>query len=71
MNKARVAFNNLNNVNFFLMSATDLNLDVLLKKYDLIIMNGVCMYINDIPFLDLLKKINKYPMMVVYTYKNL
>ena len=46
VNKACVAFNNLNNVNFFLMSATDINQDVLLKKYDLIIMNGVCMYIK-------------------------
>ncbi len=59
VNKACVAFNNLNNVNFFLMSATDINQDVLLKKYDLIIMNGVCMYINDIPLLDLFKYINK------------
>ena len=59
VNKACVAFANLKNVNFFHMSVTDIEHSVLLSKYDLIIMNGICMYINDIPLLEMFDKINK------------
>jgi len=41
------------------MSATDIDRAKLLKQYDLIIMNGVCMYINDIPLLNLFSELNE------------
>ena len=57
--KACETFKNCKNVNFFTMSATDIDRSKLLKQYDLIIMNGVCMYINDIPLLNLFSELNE------------
>jgi hypothetical protein len=44
---ASSAFAGEKNIKFFPMSAVDLDTSKLLKKYDLIIINGVTMYIND------------------------
>lgn len=41
------SFDSKPNVSFFQMSATQLDLSVLLNNYDLIIVTGVAMYIND------------------------
>jgi hypothetical protein len=44
---ASSAFDGEKNIKFFTMSAIDIDTTRLLKKYDLIIINGVTMYIND------------------------
>lgn len=46
-------------VHFFYMSATHLNKSTLLEEYDLVIMNGVLMYINDDQLLYLFKELNE------------
>lgn len=59
VNKACEAYRNYNNVYFYKMSATDIDRNILLNKYDLVIMNGICMYINDIQLSDLFNKLNE------------
>lgn len=56
--KATELCNAYNNVHFFQMSATALDCSRLLKGYDLVIMNGVCMYINDEDLFVLFGKLN-------------
>ncbi len=47
VNASQNHFADKNNISFFCMSATAIDLSVLLPAYDLIIITGVLMYIND------------------------
>jgi len=47
INAATEIYKDKNNINFYHMSATNIDCKIIFKKYDLIILNGVCMYIND------------------------
>lgn len=47
VNKAKILCNQMDRTQFFTMSATDLDREVLLTTYDLVIITGVVMYIND------------------------
>ena len=60
-NKKR--FKNYDNLNFMVMSVADIDLSKLNKTYDLVIINGVLMYINDNNLnciFDNLRKINPH-----------
>lgn len=52
-------FEDYQNIKFFNMSAIDINADLLLSSYDLIIISGVAMYINDNEIERLFHYINK------------
>ena len=56
---ANKSFENNPQITFFQMSALQLDLSVLLNKYDLIIMTAVAMYINDNEIDCLLDNLNK------------
>ena len=58
--KACEIFKNYKNISFFTMSATEIDRTKLLKHYDLILINGVCMYINDVPLLNLFSELNDF-----------
>ena len=60
-------FKNNPNVNFINMSVTNLK-DNMLKQYDLIILNGICMYINDSELDILFDKLNGYLNLNGYVY---
>lgn len=56
-NKAR--FYDYKNLEFFVMSASDMDLSKLNNTYDLVIINGVLMYINDDKLNGLFENLNK------------
>jgi ubiquinone/menaquinone biosynthesis C-methylase UbiE len=47
INQCNEKFAKISDIHFYCMSATDLKQDILKKHYDLIIITGVSMYIND------------------------
>lgn len=55
---ANEKFKDFSNINFYQMSVSNLNLNVLDKSYDLIIVCGISMYINDDELLQLYKTVN-------------
>lgn len=57
--KASEIYKDYNNVSFFQMSAANIKRNQLLKSYDLIILNGICMYLNDRPLLELFNILDK------------
>lgn len=63
---AQKNFKDYPNLQFFNMSATDLDSSVLLDKYDLVIMTGVVMYINDDKLPNLFEKINEINANAIY-----
>lgn len=59
INKANEKFKDDKSVNFYQMSAVNLDFKKLKSSYDLVIMTGVCMYINDEDTPNLFKNIYK------------
>lgn len=57
---ANEKFKDFSNINFYQMSVSNLNLNVLDESYDLIIICGISMYINDDELLQLYKTIDKF-----------
>lgn len=57
---ANEKFKDFSNINFFQMAVSNLNLNILDENYDLIIICGTSMYINDDELLQLYKNINKF-----------
>lgn len=66
--KANKVFKEEKNIKFFHMSATKLNKEVLSKNYDLIILNGVCMYINEKELADVFNELNIFSANKTYIY---
>ena len=58
INQCNEKFAKISEIQFYCMSATDLKQDILKKQYDLIIITGVCMYINDKDLELLYKNLN-------------
>lgn len=54
------------NLEFIQMSATDINISLLLDNYDLSILSGVCMYINDKDLPNLFSTINNLTNKIIY-----
>ena len=54
------------NIKFIQMSATDINLSLLLDNYDLSILTGVCMYINDKGLPNLFLTLNNLTDDIIY-----
>lgn len=44
---AKELFKHNDNIHFYQMSATELNMNILRDDYDIVILNGLCMYLND------------------------
>ncbi|MDR2658500.1 MAG: class I SAM-dependent methyltransferase [Spirochaetaceae bacterium] len=53
-------FKDFDEINFYCMSATDIDTTKLLKKYELVIITGVSMYINDDRINNLYRYVNKF-----------
>lgn len=59
INLAHKKYKNFKNINFYLLKAPDLDLNLLKPPYNLIIMCGICMYMNDDDLSILYGTINK------------
>lgn len=68
INSANDSFSDYQNINFINMSATQLDYSKLKDKYNLIIVTGVCMYINDDKLQKLFKDINNFMLDGSYLY---
>lgn len=58
INLAKEKFKDYSNINFYQMSVSAIDFSILDKNYDLIIICGISMYINDVELIKLYKDIN-------------
>lgn len=57
---AKSTYKSFNNINFYNMDVTNLDISKLKNQYDLIILNGICMYLNDIDLRNLFSSLSSF-----------